>query len=283
MTTADHTPSRGCYQRGCRTEACSNENYRYMSRLRLEHHRGQRRRTDATQTRHHIERLLAAGWTQAQIARAAGLAHHLISDVRRGKQIISNNTAYAVLSVPIGTPPADTRDVNATGTMRRLRALVAIGWPIDQLAPQLGIFPTALGNITRGELANVRATTADTVALHYQHLIRRPGPSNRSRILARKKGWHGPAAWDDNIDDPNAQPEECAPFEAAPKYERDPDRKREIEHLYLLGESPEQIAKRLGGNEKYIGDQLGAVLRERAARAEAARQAAKQRQLGVAA
>jgi hypothetical protein len=254
-----------------------------MSRLRLEHHRGQRRRIDATQSRHHIERLIAADWTQAQIARAAGLAHHIIGDVRRGQAVVANGTALAVLSVPIGPPPNDIRDVDATGTTRRLRALVAIGWPIEQLAPQFGIFPTALGNIARGELANVRATTADTVALHYQQLIRRPGPSNRSRILARKKGWHGPAAWDDNIDDPSAQPEDCAPFEAAPKYERDPDRKREIEHLYLLGESPEQIAKRLGGNEKYISDQLGAVLRERAARAEAARQEAKQRQLAVAA
>lgn len=205
-TTADHTPSRGCYQRGCRLPECVNENYRYMSRLRLEHHRGQRRRCDATQTRHHIERLLAAGWTQAQIARAAGLVHHLISDIRRGKQTIANNTAYAILTVPIGPPPAGTRDVDATGTMRRLRALVAIGWPIEQLAPQLGIYPTALGNIARGELRSVRATTADAVALLYQHLVRQPGPSNRSRILARKKGWHGPLAWE-AIDDPNEQPE----------------------------------------------------------------------------
>lgn len=269
MTTADHTPSRGCYQRGCQTDACTNENYRYMSRLRLEHHRGQRRRTDATQTRHHIERLLAAGWTQAQIARAADLAHHLISDVRHGQQTISTNTARAILSVPIGTPPADTRDVNATGTMRRLRALVAIGWPIDQLAPILGIFPTALGNIARGALANVRATTADTIALHYQHLIRRPGPSNRGRILARKKGWHGPAAWDGAaIDDPNAKPETSKPYKPADKYGRDPDRTREIEHLYLLNESPQQIAKQLGGNEKYIRDQLAAVIAKRAKRAE---------------
>lgn len=269
MTTADHIPSRGCYQRGCQLPECSQANYRYMSRLRLEHHRGQRRRTDATQTRHHIERLIAGGWTQAQIARAAGLAHHLIGDTRRGQQIVANSTAHAILSVPIGPPPAPVRDVDATGTMRRLRALVAIGWPIDQLAPQLGIYPTALGNIARGELAHVRIATADTVALHYQHLIRRPGPSNRGRILARKKGWHGPAAWDGAaIDDPNAKPETSKPYKPADKYGRDPDRTREIEHLYLLNESPQQIAKQLGGNEKYIRDQLNVVIAKRAKRAE---------------
>lgn len=246
MTAADtHTPSRGCYQRGCRATACTQENYRYMSRLRLDYHRGERRRVDATQTRHHIERLIARDWTQAQIARAAKLAHHLIGDIRRGQQTVANSTALAILSIPIGPAPADTRDVDATGTTRRLRALVAIGWPIEQLAPQFGIFPTALGNIARGELANVRATTADTVALHYQHLILQPGPSNRARILAQKKGWHGPAAWND-IDDPNEQPE-IAGGPVLNFHERAKLRREEIEHFAWHGDTPEQILDRLNG------------------------------------
>lgn len=205
-TAVQHEPSRACYLRGCNTAACKQANYRYMSQIRLEHHRGQRRRTDATQTRVHVERLLATGWTQAQISRAAGIVHHLVSDVIHGKQTIANKTAYAILSVPISAPPADTRDVDATGTTRRLQALVAIGWPINQLAPQVGIFSTALGNIARGELLTVRRTTADTVALHYQHLICQPGPSNRSRILARNKGWAPPGVWDD-IDNPDDIPD----------------------------------------------------------------------------
>jgi hypothetical protein len=263
VTTAaeTHTPSRGCYQRGCQQPGCAQENYRYMSRLRLEHHRGQRRRRDATQSRHHIERLIATGWTQAQIARAAGIVHHLIGDVRHGKQMIANSTAYAILSVPIGPPPADTRDVDATGTARRLRALVAIGWPIEQLAPQLGIFPTALGNIARGELAHVRATTADVVALHYQQLTRTPGPSNRSRILARKKGWHGPAAWDNNIDDPAAVPEvEHADELALKRGELAELRREEIIHLAWCGHGPEQIRARLN-NEVSIAT-VRAVVQE---------------------
>ncbi|MFD1277377.1 hypothetical protein ACFQ51_52425 [Streptomyces kaempferi] len=42
MTTATetHTPSRGCYQRGCRSDGCTRANYRYGKRLATEHVRG---------------------------------------------------------------------------------------------------------------------------------------------------------------------------------------------------------------------------------------------------
>lgn len=259
-TAADHEPSRACYLRGCKTTGCRQANYRYMSQIRLEHHRGQRRRTDATQTRVHIERLLAGGWTQAQIARAAGIVHHLVSDIIHGKQAIANKTAYAILSVPISAPPADSRDVDATGTMRRLQALAAIGWPIAQLAPQFGIFATALGNIARGELRTVRRTTADTIALHYQHLIRQPGPSNRCRILARNKGWHGPAAWDGTaIDDPAAQPETEQTDEVELKRnDLAAMRRAEIEHLDAFNLPSHEIAARLGISESTVNG----ILRE---------------------
>ncbi|MFI1485694.1 hypothetical protein [Streptomyces sp. NPDC020747] len=243
-TAADHTPSRGCYQRGCPLPECAQENYRYMCRLRLSYHRGERRRTDATQTAHHIERLIEADWTQAQIARAAGIAHHIVGDIRRGQPIVATTTARSILAVPIGPPPADTRDVDATGTTRRLRALVAIGWPIAQLSTRLGIWPTALGNIARGELEHVRATTADTVALHYQHLIQHPGPSNRARILARNKGWRDPQWWEDygRIDDPDFDPEAADEFGFR---ERAKLRREEIIHLAWHGDTPDQIHARL--------------------------------------
>lgn len=256
-TAADHTPSRGCYQRGCPLPECAQENYRYMSRLRLDHHRGQRRRTDATQSRHHIERLIAANWTQAQIARAAGITHHVIGDIRRGRQVVANSTALAILSVPIGPAPPDVRDTDATGTMRRLRALVAIGWPIDQLAPQFGIFSTALGNIARGELERVRITTADTVALHYQQLSRRPGPSNRGRILARKKGWHGPLAWDD-IDDPNCEPETGQRREGGPGRREQVD-SLQVARLTAQGLSAAEIARELRCHKRTVTRARGRV------------------------
>lgn len=242
-----HTPSRACYLRGCAQPACKDADYRYMSALRLDHHRGVRRRTDATQTRHHLERLLAAGWTRAQIARASDVAHRTVGVALTDATTVSTRTARGILSIPIGPPPADQRDVDATGTVRRIRALVAIGWPLAQLAPRFGLYVTALGRIANGQLEHVRATTADTIALDYRHLARTPGPSVRARRHAAAHGWYGPAAWDDRtIDDPTAVPEADGPEPALSRDELAALRRTEILHLAKYGVTSEEIAARLG-------------------------------------
>ncbi|MFF8482383.1 hypothetical protein [Streptomyces antibioticus] len=247
LATEPHTPSRGCYQRGCPQPACKTADYQYMSALRLDHHRGQRRRTDATQTRHHIERLLAAGWTQAQITRAAGTAHRVVGAVLAGQRDVANDTARAILNIPIGPAPDDGRDIDATGTVRRVQALVAIGWPIARLAPYTGLYETALGRISRGELAHVRTGTAQTVAAVYRRLSRIPGPSTRARNDAARKGWTGPAGWgEDTIDDPSAGPEEDRPEPELNRLELAALRRREIVHLAGFDIPAEEIAARLG-------------------------------------
>jgi len=253
--TTDHTPSRSCYQRGCPQPACKQADYQYMSRIRLEYHRGQRRRTEATQTRHHLERLLAIGWSQAQISRASGLPRRTIGAIIAGGPAVSKQTALAILSVPIGPPAADTRDVDATGTTRRLRALIAIGWPVAHLADRYGMYPTALGRIACGQLQQVRATTAHRIAVDYRELCRIPGPSQRARNEACKKGWHGPLAWDGAaIDDPNAQPEvEQQVNELALKRNGLATlRRAEIEHLAAFNVPSREIAARLGIAESTV-------------------------------
>lgn len=243
-----HTASRACYIRGCRRPECKHADYQYMSRIRLDYQRGHRRRTDATQTRHHVERLKALGWTQAQISRAANLASRTITDVSAGTPTISNRTAYAVLNIPLGPPPPEApRDVDPTGTVRRIRALVAIGWPIAQLAPRLGLYETALGRIANGRHPRVRVATAQTIAREYRRLSRIPGPSTRARNAAARRGWAGPAAWSDtSIDDPAAQPDMDQPEPKLTRDELAELRRLEIWHLAGFGVRPEEIAARLG-------------------------------------
>lgn len=96
----------------------------------------------------------------------------------------------------------------ALGVQRRIRALVALGWPMATLAPKLGISEQALLNLlyphgrTRGQ---VQQATYVKVSDLYDRLSMTPGPSERARQMARRRSWAPPLAWDDDeLDDPNA-------------------------------------------------------------------------------
>lgn len=250
MTTAapPQHGERRCYLRGCRLPECETANYRYMSKLRLDVARGQRRLIDATQTITHTERLIANGWTHTQIASAAGVADRTVGELFK-RTTVYTATAQAILSIHIGPPPTPRRNIDATGTRRRVQALVAIGWPVKQLAERVGLNVIALGHIANGDLEQVRATTASTVARHYRHLSCIPGTSVRARNLARKKGWHGPLAWD-AIDDPACEPE----FDPHADKRGRPAKVDDARVLHLTDEglTTEQIAWELGCHERTV-------------------------------
>ncbi|WP_171108650.1 MULTISPECIES: hypothetical protein [unclassified Streptomyces] len=209
MTHPTHTPSRACYQRGCDRPECEQANRRYMKHLRLDYAHGKRRRQDATPTITRIQQLRATGWSLAQISRTSGVHEVTIRVIASGKNpTVSNKNAHAVLAVPVGPPPTDGPIVNATGSVRRLQALAVMGYSTTRLAELLGINRFVVGRIMRGQHAAVHATTASTIAEGYRRLARVPGGSVRARGDARRRGWHGPAAWDgEAIDDPRARPD----------------------------------------------------------------------------
>lgn len=262
----DHTPSRFCHIQGCDSPACALANYRYMSALRLDHSRGIRRLRDAGPVLEHIQRLLANGWLVRQISEVSGVSVTAIRYVLYGQPTINRDRARAILAVPIGPAPANTDVVDATGTIRRLRALACLGHTLDSIGAEVAMSRHRLGRIITGKYIEIDVETARAIAGAYRRMSTFRSDNPHTIRRARTQGWHGPLAWDD-IDNPNCEPEEAAPFEAAPKCERDPDRKREIEHLYLLNESVPAIAKRLGNTEKYVNDQLQVIRCERAARA----------------
>ncbi|MGW2048639.1 hypothetical protein ACWCPF_26160 [Streptomyces sp. NPDC001858] len=281
MTTA-HEPSRWCHLQGCDSPECALASYRYMSALRLDHSRGIRRLRDAAPVLEHIQRLIANDWLVRQISAGSGVSQSAIRYVLYGQPTISRARAAAILSIPIGPAPVDHGTVDATGSIRRLRALACLGHTLDEIGAETGMNRHRLGRIITGKHAELDAPTARAITTAYRRLSAFRSDNPHTIRRARVQGWHGPLAWDD-IDDPACQPEQAAPYEAAPKYERDPDKAAEIEHLYLLGESPEQIAKQLGGNKKYIGDQLSAILRRREVAARIEREKAMRARLGAAA
>lgn len=96
--------------------------------------------------------------------------------------------------------------IDATGTIRRIRALMALGWryrDIDNLAGYQTSRASWAHNLVVQQ--RVHIDTAERVARIYDELSMSRGPSNRLRNLAAKNGWAPPLAWDD-IDDPAEQP-----------------------------------------------------------------------------
>ena len=98
--------------------------------------------------------------------------------------------------------------IDATGTIRRLRALAAMGWPMKELAAMSGVAMPTISYLMHHRRGTVYSRTAGKVADLYDELSMREGNSQRSRLRARRHGWAPPLAWDDEtIDDPNAQPD----------------------------------------------------------------------------
>jgi len=179
-----------------------------MSRYRLDREHGRKRRVDSTPVVNHIRTLLNAGWNQRQISDAAQCANRVIANLASNKQPTTRgDIARRILAISPYPVPAPVQYTDATGTMRRVRALVAIGYPISHIAAAISIWPSNLSRIARGELAQVNVVTASTTTAVYRELSRRPGPSQGARARAQRQGWHGPLAWDTDIDDPAAQPD----------------------------------------------------------------------------
>lgn len=97
--------------------------------------------------------------------------------------------------------------VDSTGTVRRMRALGAIGWDHARLGEMLGLSKSRMSQLASGRCPLVRRETVAAVCDLYDALSMTPGPSQKAREMAAAQGWVPPLAWDDDeIDDPKARP-----------------------------------------------------------------------------
>lgn len=96
--------------------------------------------------------------------------------------------------------------VDATGTVRRIRALMAVGHNGVTIAAAAQRDPRMVHRIL-SEHTTVRVRTAAVFARVYDDLYAVDGTSAVTRARAAAAGWPGPEAWTDaTIDDPTAQP-----------------------------------------------------------------------------
>ncbi len=172
---------------------------------------------DAGPVREHIAALRAAGIGVERIAHLAGISVSHIRELAkhdRGDstttQRVRPSTAARVLSVGIDNVSRAPRSrVNATGTRRRLQALIATGWAPALLAAELGRRRNSLHRSMTGR--SVTARTAREVASLYERLWNTPPPqatsaqcaaAHAAQAHAATQGWLPPLDWDDIDTDP---------------------------------------------------------------------------------
>lgn len=206
-----------CRCRPCRDAAAAAERHR----SRMKAYGRWEPYVDAEPARAHVRHLSEQGMGWQRVARAAGLTQSTIWKLVYGpaprgpSKRIRRQTADKILAVTLDL--ADAAIVDATGTRRRLQALVAIGWSQTRLAAQLGWNVGNINSLILGrDCPRVQHDTEVRVRALYDRLWNvTPVAANRfektgitrAKSVATGHGWVPPMAWDDDtIDDPAAQP-----------------------------------------------------------------------------
>ncbi|MET7713732.1 hypothetical protein [Streptomyces sp. NPDC005407] len=176
---------------------------------------------DAEPVRQHLRRINAAGMPFMAISERLGLAQNSsLQHLMWGRgaygpgQQVRTETADLVLAYwPTLDDFPDAARIDATGTRRRVQALVALGWPRHWMAEQVGVREDYFRKVCGRD--RVTARVARQVAVLYdawwdqdplEHGLLVQSVS-RVRADAVRAGFHSPLAWDDDtIDDPDAVP-----------------------------------------------------------------------------
>lgn len=200
--------------RSCSEPDCFAARARYGKRWKLDDAHGVRRSVDPGPAQMHVASLLGAGWSLRAIAGAANLSPSTVARLRdRNNKQLSRVPAERILAVTglPGRPSSQTTQpfVSRVGTVRRVQALMFMGWSHDDLLEEYGI---RSANLVNQPGRWVRRSTYDQVAEIYRRLSNQLGPSPRARLHAKRLGYHGPAAWDDidhdaepDLDDPDTE------------------------------------------------------------------------------
>ncbi|WUH94597.1 hypothetical protein OG900_33580 [Streptomyces sp. NBC_00433] len=190
----------------CKCAACVRAHSLSCKKRTLAHIAGTPPLYPAEPLRQHIRTLTDTGMSQDLIARRAHVSHATVNYLMRGlTKGCRREKALRILAVTPGTFDA-VAERPVTGTMRRIRALYAIGHNNVTIAGASGVAASAISSIANGHQSIVQGTTAAAITAAYKTLSKRPGTSAKAKSRARKLGWHGPLDWDD-IDNPAAQPD----------------------------------------------------------------------------
>lgn len=218
-TRTHHHGTPAAYKRcGCRCQSCLR-----AARVANKHNRGggsyrSDPLVDPQATSERVGQLLDAGMTKEHLASLLGVSVGRVQQLRypRPGAHVLLSTQRRVMAVRVGAPlpaPRPAGLVDATGTRRRLQALMAVGWPAAAVAQETGVCQPHLHSIRVGTITQVQASTAAAVKAATRRRMLLPPPTGRgpssSRTKAARLGYVPLCAWadDDAVDDPAASPE----------------------------------------------------------------------------
>lgn len=135
----------------------------------------------------HVAALKSDGWTEPEISAAANVDRRTIHNIATAaRPNVLRSTAAAILQLA----PCDAPNrVAATGTMRRLQALAALGWPLAHIGHVAGMYLTQVNDVAAGRRKRIPRQQAEAVDTVYRALRATPGPSPRTRTVAARNGW----------------------------------------------------------------------------------------------
>ncbi|MFJ8301559.1 hypothetical protein ACIQ9R_37420 [Streptomyces sp. NPDC094447] len=211
---------------------------------------------DAEPARQHLLALNAAGFSYQVIAEhlgrytaaVTGIVYELSPNKQRKRRIRPEFEAAILALTPESMTPGM---LPAAGSVRRVRALNAMGWPTRVIADHMGTVPARIRSVTAQRL--VTRATAQGISNCYQALHRlnplehgiAPGTVLKLTRMAARKGWRDPLWWEDmgHIDDPEFDP--ASVEQELGRNEEAAVRRGEIEHLMSYGFDHENIAARM--------------------------------------
>lgn len=199
----------------------------------------------------HIQYLRNLGLPYASIARDAGV--QITTIYRMGRNPNTHiKIANAVMAV---TPRPNPRQqsVLAIGTVRRVRALAAIGWSQRLVAEHASVPVSTVMQLHA--TATVSWAVWSAIRDTYETLSATPsttGRPSRSRGEALRKGWPAPLDWEDHdIDDPRVH---VKAQRWKPKTVREiaAERRELVAELTERGLSADEIADRVGVSARQV-------------------------------
>lgn len=264
MTTAIATrkvPDHGTYARangspgrraGCKCDRCTPVLRAARKRQVLNAALGRRARIDAAPARAWLQ-VIRPTMSWHSLTQATDLDWHTLHLILTGqRQQISHHTHRKIMAARPAAEPDPGMYIDATGTIRRLRAMQVVGHSYRAMAEAAHSADSRLQKIAYGQQPTVRYSLAKKIDAVYRELAHNPPPqggaSTNTRRRAAAKGWHGPLAWDlATIDDPAAEPDAGDIPDLALKRDEIAEQRRD--DIWLLATaciSNEEIAQRVG-------------------------------------